>query len=271
MSNQAEGNDVYDLAADKSAVPVVAAPASSPTQKHTTVLDYSGPAMRSAETRSRPGNLLEPRAALPALPNVRIDPADPFEGNRFKNLYVPIVVLVASVIFTLAGETVFAADPALDGSPARAMSELVPNAVELVIVLALNVPVMLIACVAAAWLVDAYFGSLFLAVFKLASIALVQSGLVFGIGLVGWAFGKMTGSEYYYGWCYHLGILLGALLGLVAYFRLFMYYFDLQFHEAFEVAFCIWFTATLFNWIAMAAMHSFFGWRIDPVRFNSLL
>lgn len=224
-----------------------------PTPPAASVLEYARPGTTTANS---------PIPTDDARANVRVDPTDPFAGNRFKNLYLPLIVIVGSISFHFATEIIFATDHSFSSyDPDGPKAALVSASKDVALDAVINLPVMLIACVLAVWLLDAAFGPLFPAILKLFSIALSFKGVFGAIFLLGWLIGILTGSEYYSGWSIGLGETAGILLGMLAYFRLFMYFFDLDLGEAWQLILLIWFTQTFLGWMTLAAAHSFFGQR----------
>ena len=49
----------------------------------------------------------------------------------------------------------------------------------------------------------------------------------------------------------------GGLLSLIAYFWLFMYFFDLELGEAYRLIIFVWFVRLFFTWLLFAAILSF--------------
>jgi predicted RNA-binding Zn-ribbon protein involved in translation (DUF1610 family) len=230
-----------------------------PSMSDLPVVEYAGPATAAAD-RARRAAPADKSDSVLAANRVRIDPTDPFVGNRFKNLYFPLIIIVGSALFSLAAEVIFHSSHMFIEFP-DPKAGLITGSKLVAMDLVIELPAMLIASLLAVQLLDAAFGPLWPALLKLYSIALVTKGVLFAGVTVGWSIGFLIGNEYYAGWSYNLGALIGGLLGLMAYFRLFVYYFDMDSGEAWHMILLIWFTQTVLGWMSLAALHSFFGRR----------
>ena len=157
----------------------------------------------------------------------RGDIDDIWEGNKLKNLYLPIalIVIACAVDFTVGA---FFSGNATTGMNFAAM--------DLGVRVGVSVPIMLIACFAAVKLLDVSFGPIGPAILKLTSIAIapfaVLSLLTLAGILLGGAHNAILGGLY--------GLLLGWAASLILYWWLFHYYFDLQFAEVLKVVLIVW-------------------------------
>jgi hypothetical protein len=212
---EAAEEDEYDIAPDPAAPPKPSRPApmaaTQPPQAKPVV------AYRSAAPKAvaRPG---------------RMELDDPWEGDKFRNLYFPAALVVGASLFNIIVSAYFLKDASLglrNASIKMAMSLLV------------EIPVMLLACVLAVKLLDAAFGPLGPAILKLSSIALAPDALQWLLILIGlWIGGSGGLSSLNVGGV--LGALLGWILSLVLYFWLFTYYFDMTVGEAYRLIILIW-------------------------------
>ena len=141
-------------------------------------------------------------------PRVR-DAYDVTEGNRLRNLYVPIVIVLlgcAAVFGRIMYFRLFGAP-----SPIAALRSTG-------FMLAWNVGVMLLGAYAIAQFTGITFGPLSTATIKLAAIAVAPHAVIFLVELIFF-------REVY-------GTLLGWLIGGAIVWWLFVYFFDLDFQEA---------------------------------------
>jgi hypothetical protein len=192
-------------------------------------------------------------------PTGRVDPFDPFVGNRFKNLYVPLLIIAGSLVFDLLGEIFGQSDHNLTtytgAGPAAAVADAL---VKVATDVAAQVPVMLLACFLAARFLGFAFGSLWLAILKLISIAMTPSGAIGLVFSIGWSIKFITGVGERGGWMIGLSVVIGILLGLLFYFQLFMYFFDMDPADVGLMIFTTWITQTYLNWLAQGAVHKHF-------------
>jgi hypothetical protein len=223
-------------------------------------LDYSTPATKTAD-RERRKKLADPPNAGSAVdltkPHVRIDPADPFVGNKFKNLYLPLMLMFGAILFDITSQVIFSTDKMFDdGIVEGRPSGFIVGPKMAMVSLATHVPGMLIACFLAVRLFGDAFGSLWPAILKLCSITLSLEGMI-GLGAtIGWTIGMLSGSEWTRGAATELGIVFGALSGLGLYCWLFIYYFDLETGEVWHLIMLIWFVQTAAQWGIAGWMHS---------------
>jgi hypothetical protein len=214
-------SDEYDVAPDpvaatqpRRAAAVSAAPPSQPLQPKPVVAYRSTP----AKTVARPG---------------RVELDDPFEGDKFRNLYFPAGLVLGSALFNIIVSAYFLKNASLG----------IRNAsIRMCIDLGIELPVMLLACVLAVKLLDAAFGPIAPAILKLSSIALAPDALMFLVALVGiWMGGSGIPNILVGGL---LGLLIGWVLSLILYFWLFTYYFGLTVGEAYRLIILIWLIRT---------------------------
>lgn len=192
-------------------------------------------------------------------PTGRVDPFDPFLGDRFKNLYLPLLIIAGSLLFDLVGEIFGQSDHNLTtytgAGPAAAVSDAL---VKVALDVAAQVPVLLLACFLAARYLGLAFGSLWLAILKLVSIAMTPSGAIGVAFSIGWSIKFITGVGERGGWMVGLSVLIGILLGLLFYFQLFMYYFDMDPADVGLMLFATWIAQTYLNWLLQGAVHKSF-------------
>ena len=229
----AQEDDLYDFA-PQAGVPAASphpAPLPQAVAAERPVLAYSGPAPRRAN-----------RAA-------DFDPSDPFEGNKFKNLYLPLALIVVTALFNLFS------DAALSHN---ASFGLIVASLKMVGKLAIEIPIMLIACLLAVKLLDAAFGPLLPAIIKLSAIALVPDAVSDLIVLAAFLIARASPNPRNIPVDTTLGLILGWFLSLIVYFWLFMYFFELNLGEAFRLIIFVWFVRLFFVWLVMFAVLSIF-------------
>jgi len=205
--------------------PVAAIPAA------TKVLDY-----RTApqETLARPTD------------HVALD--DPFEGNKRKNLYIPIALILGATAANFCARAFLLHD---------ASAGIKNASIDMTLRLIVDIPTMLLGCVLAVKLLDTAFGPLGPAILKLSSIALAPEALAALSIVIGSLLGRSalvagfsTGSL--------LGSLIGWALSLLLYFWLFIYYFDLEWSETWRLTILIWLVRTLGGYFLLILMWGLF-------------
>jgi rRNA maturation protein Nop10 len=224
MPAQTEPEDIYDMADDVQppprpipAIPVTERSIAAPRPAAGPVLSYSGRAPARAKTPDKRGDY---------------DPYDHFEGNRLKNLYFPLILIVGTAVFNLTVEML------LNHDATKSISQ---ASIHMVTKLAVEIPCMLIACLMAVKLLDAAFGPVGPAILKLSSIALAPDAVMDLLALGGLLIGGASGNLLGAGLGFFLGLIIGWPLSIVFYFWLFMYYFDLDFSSVWKLAIFIWF------------------------------
>lgn len=206
--------DEYDIAPDATAAaPVRAAPVAP--QSAAPVVAYRSAPAKAAGTVARPG---------------RVELDDPWQGDKFRNLYVPAGLIIGASLFNIIVRAWFLKD-ASEGLRVASMQMGLSLLVEL--------PVMLLACVAAVKLLDAAFGPLGPAILKLSSIALAPDAVQLLVVLIGIWIGGGVGVSGMLGGAL-IGLLIGWVLSLILYFWLFTYYFDMTLGEASRLVILIW-------------------------------
>ncbi len=178
----------------------------------------------------------------------QFDPSDPFEGNKFKNLYLPLALIAGTAVFNFLAEGL---------SSRNATLGMVAASVQMVIKLAIEIPVMLIACLLAVKILDAAFGPLGPAIIKLSAIALVPDAVQDLIILVAYLIGHASGNPRDIPVDTILGAIIGWVISLIVYFRLFMYFFDLELGEAYRLIIFVWFVRLVLVWLVMMAVASY--------------
>lgn len=228
-------DDLYDLSPSHAKAPPPAIPVSPPPvaagPAATTVLDY----------RTAPHESPAPRTGRVALD-------DPFEGNKLKNLYIPLALILGATAATILARTFF-----LHNASAGIKDATLDMALRLIV----DIPTMLLACILAVKLLDTAFGPVGPAILKLSSIALAPEGLSALSIMIGSLLGHTTlAAGISSGWL--LGALIGWVLSLVLYFWLFIYYFDLEWGETWRLVILIWFVRTLGGYFLMILMWGLF-------------
>lgn len=203
------------------AEPVAAAASAPPVS----ILAYAGP--------------IGPRTGAHASANF----SDPFEGNKFRNLYVPATLILLTTAFRFGFEMWRSSDPA--GAIGQA-------SIAVAIQLAVEIPLMLVVCLLAVKLLDAAFGPLGPAILKLCAIALAPGALEAAVFLIG-AYALQNGGMPDIHDLLAIRVI-GWLLSLGLYFWLFIYLFSLEFVQAFRVVVFIWVLRTLGTWILLDIM-----------------
>ena len=135
---------------------------------------------------------------------------------------------------------------------------MVAASVQMVIKLAVEIPVMLIACLLAVKILDAAFGPLGPAIIKLSAIALAPDAVQDLIVLVAYVIGHASGNPRNIPVDTILGVIIGWVISLIVYFRLFMYFFDLELGEAYRLIIFVWFVRLVLVWLVMMAVLSYF-------------
>jgi hypothetical protein len=235
---QAQEEDVYDIAGDDSSPPAqiaVAAETPAPVVPLPAgpVLSYSSPVPRRVQAAKKPGEF---------------DPFDHFEGNRFKNLYFPLILIVGTAAFNVIAEA-FLKGNATSGI-ALASGRMVGK-------LLIEIPCMLIACLLAVKVLDAAFGPLGPAILKLSAIALAPDAIMDSLILIAFLFGRASGSPINMLVDVGIAAILGWILSLAFYFWLFMYFFELEFGDTWKLAIFIWFIRMVLTWLVSAFVLSF--------------
>ena len=191
------------------------APAAAPPKKAIArILNYGG----------NPGLAA---AAKPAAQ--RADIGDIWEGNKVKNLIVPISLVVAACALNVCVNLFFSQN---------ASRSMAIAAIDMGVRVGVDVPVMLLACFIAAKLLDVSFGPVGPAILKLCSIAVAPEGIMSLFLLAGILLGGAHGSGALLGGLY--GLLIGWAASLFLYWWLFYYYFDLQFTEILKTVLIAW-------------------------------
>lgn len=204
---EAAEEDEYDIAPDPAA-PMAA----TLTPQGKPVVAYRSAAPKAV---ARPG---------------RMELDDPWEGDKFRNLYFPAALVVGASLFNIIVSAYFLKDASLGLRNAS---------IKMGLSLLVEIPVMLLACVLAVKLLDAAFGPVGPAILKLSSIALAPDALQWLLIVIGlWIGGSVGLSSLIVGGV--LGALLGWILSLVLYFWLFTYYFDMTVGEAYRLIILIW-------------------------------
>jgi hypothetical protein len=214
-------SDEYDIAPDAAVAPrplrpqAVSAAPPQPLQPKSVVAYRSAP----AKSPARPG---------------RVELDDPFEGDKFRNLYFPAALVLGSTLFNIIVSAYFLKNASLG----------IRNAsIRMCIDLGIELPVMLLACILGVKLLDAAFGPIGPAILKLSSIALAPDALMWLVALVGiWMGGSGVPNMLVGG---ILGLLIGWVLSLILYFWLFTYFFDLTLGEAYRLIILIWLIRTI--------------------------
>jgi hypothetical protein len=232
-----EPEDIYDIADDAKpapaprstpaipiAQPAATAPSVAAPRAKGNVLAYSSPAPRQVKSAAKG----------------QFDPFDHFEGNRFKNLYLPLILIFGTAFFNVIAEVYF---------KHNASSGIIAASVQMVSKLAIEIPCMLIACVLAVKLLDAAFGPLGPAILKLSSIALAPDAIFDVMVFIAFLIGRATGRPLDLVVDLAVAALFGWLLSIVAYFWLFMYYFELEFGDVWKLAIFIWFVRMVLYWL----------------------
>jgi ribosomal protein S27E len=219
VAREAE-NNLYDIAPAEEARVVNPPPLT--VIPGAPVLAYSGPQPRRAVRKGE------------------FDPTDPFEGNKFKNLYVPLTLIVCTAIFNFVA--------AMAGNRDARMS-MMGASIAMVATLAVEIPVMLIACWLAVKFMDAAFGPLVSAVIKLSAIALAPDAVSDAMVLVAVLIGRASGNFVDLAVDVGLGKVIGWVLSLILYFWLFVYFFELTVGEAYRVIIFVWFVRMVFTWM----------------------
>jgi hypothetical protein len=227
----AQEDDLYDFAPGANVPPSAPQPAPLPPAAEPPVLAYSRPAPKRAGQAAR------------------FDPSDPFEGNKFKNLYFPLALVAGTALFNFLTEGLSSHNAALG---------MVAASVQMVIKLVVEIPVMLIACLLAVKFLDAAFGPLGPAIIKLSAIALVPDAAQDLIILPAYVIGHASGNPRGIPVDTMLGAIIGWVLSLIVYFRLFMYFFDLELGEAYRLIIFVWFVRLVLVWLVMMAVLSYF-------------
>jgi len=189
----APAEDAYDLAA--------AAPVAAHIAVHGQPL-VTSPAVSSAHILNyeRPS------------PEGRVQVYDAFEGDKSKNLYVPLAMILGALPVLYVEIRLFAL---LSGSPGHGYFFMI-----IAFRVCVSTPAFLLACVIATKIADVYFGPIGPAMLKICAIALVT--MVF-LPLL------------------DFGPPLGWAISLFLYCRLFQYFFDFEFGEALRVTIIVWF------------------------------
>jgi hypothetical protein len=223
--------DLYDFAPHADPAPTPRHVVAPPQTAHVAapILSYSGPVpakrARSAE----------------------FDPSDPFEGNKFKNLFFPLILIAGTAMFNVLCDTVWTHNAAAGTAGAF---------IQMFVKLLVEIPVMLIACLLAVKLLDAAFGPLGPAIIKLSAIALAPDAVSDVIVLVAFIISHASGNPVNLAVNVTLAKILGWVLSLIAYFWLFMYFFDLELGEAYRLIIFVWFVRLFFTWLVLAAVLS---------------
>jgi hypothetical protein len=208
-------DDLYDMVTEPQTSQPTRAGAVSVTPGHEAAKPVI--AYRSAPTKTvaRPG---------------RVELDDPWEGDKFRNLYVPIALLLAASLINVLVNAYFLKNASIGIRSAT---------IKMGITLLIDIPVMLLACLLAVKLLDAAFGPLMPAILKLSSIALAPDALMLMIALAGFWMGNAGGiASMLIGGL--LGLVIGWALSLALYFWLFTYYFDMTMGEAYRLIILIW-------------------------------
>jgi hypothetical protein len=175
---------------------------------------------------------------------------DPWEGNKAKNLVLPLALIAVSMILNFLYQAYFMQQKGTAGAAAASR--------EMSLSLGVQVPSMLLACwVAVHWL-DASFGPLWPALVKLSAIALAPDalwGLAMMIGAVaghsGGAGGSFVGAA--------VGWVIGWAVGLALYFSLFVYFLRLEMGDALKVTFLVWIARVFVAQTALAIVQNYFS------------
>jgi hypothetical protein len=231
LAQPAQEDDLYDFAPGANVPPSAPQPAPLLPAAEPPVLAYSRPAPKRAGQAAR------------------FDPSDPFEGNKFKNLYFPLALVAGTALFNFLTEGL---------SSHNATLGMVAASVQMVIKLVVEIPVMLIACLLAVKFLDAAFGPLGPAIIKLSAIALVPDAAQDLIILAAYVIGHASGNPRGIPVDTMLGAIIGWVLSLIVYFRLFMYFFDLELGEAYRLIIFVWFVRLVLVWLVMMAVLSYF-------------
>jgi hypothetical protein len=169
----------------------------------------------------------------------RVELDDPWQGDKFRNLYVPIALLLAASLINIVVNAYFLKNASVGIRSAT---------IRMGITLLIDIPVMLLACLLAVKLLDAAFGPVMPAILKLSSIALAPDALMLMIALVGFWVGHAAGiASMLIGGL--LGLVIGWALSLALYFWLFTYYFDMNVGEAYRLIILIWIIRTFGVWL----------------------
>jgi hypothetical protein len=229
----AQEDDLYDFAPGANVPASAPQPALQPQAPAVAppVLAYSRPAPKRAGQAAR------------------FDPSDPFEGNKVKNLYLPLGLIAGTALFNFLTEGL---------SSHNATVGMVAASVQMVIKLVVEIPVMLIACLLAVKFLDAAFGPLGPAIIKLSAIALVPDAAQDLIILAAYVIGHASGNPRGIPVDTMLGAIIGWVLSLIVYFRLFMYFFDLELGEAYRLIIFVWFVRLFLGWLLIMVVLSYF-------------
>jgi hypothetical protein len=229
--NPEDDEDLYTLAPERKLpekghrpTPRRIPPASSSTGPAAAIASAAAPPIAIlGYARSRPGPQQEGEA--------RYDIGDVFEGNKFKNLYVPLVLILGCTAFQFAAELYF---------KRTAASGLQQAAIYLSAKLVVSVPVMLLACLLAVKLLDTSFGPVGPAILKISAIALTPGAIADAVMLITLALSSHSANPTAALVDLGFGGLIALILSLIAYFALFMYLFDLEFSEARTMIILVW-------------------------------
>jgi hypothetical protein len=229
----AQQDDLYDFAPGANVPPSGPQPTPLPWAQaaEPPVLAYSRPAPKRAGQAAQ------------------FDPSDPFEGNKFKNLYFPLALIASTALFNFFSDSVLTHNSTIG---------MVAASVKMVIKLAVEIPVMLIACLLAVKLLDAAFGPLGPAIIKLSAIALAPDAVQDMIVLVAYLLGHASRNPRDIPVDTAIGAIIGWLISLIVYFKLFMYFFDLELGEAYRLIIFVWFVRLVLVWLVMMAVASYF-------------
>jgi hypothetical protein len=229
--------DIYDITEDAKPAPVSRPVPAIPVAQ-------SAAAARSVAAPAAKGNVLSYSSPAPrqikTAPKGQFDPFDHFEGNRFKNLYLPLILIFGTAAFNVVAEAFF---------KHSASSSIIAASVQMVAKLAIEIPCMLIACLLAVKLLDAAFGPLGPAILKLCSIALAPDAILDVIVFVAFLIGRASGRPLDMAVDMAVAVIFGWLLSIAAYFWLFMYFFELEFGDVWKLAIFIWFVRMVLYWL----------------------
>jgi hypothetical protein len=163
--------------------------------------------------------------------------------------YFPLTLIVCTAAFNLLSETYLTHN---------ARSSMVHASKLMVVNLAVEIPVMLIACLLAVKFLDAAFGPLWPAMMKLSAIALAPDAVSDMIVLVAFLIGRASGNPHDLPADLLIGKIVGWALSLLLYFWLFMYFFELEFGEVYRLVIFVWLVRLFFTWLVMAAVFSYY-------------
>lgn len=222
-----ESDDLYSLA------PAERIPTPRPIPEGPSLTTL--PASASALTATASGRILNYRtssAAASAPAARRGDEAlgDIWEGNKVKNLYVPLILIAVSILLT------FAVTASISHSAFAASISTTALAVVWLIV---EIPILLIACVLGAKMMGVAFGPIFPALLKLSSIALAPNVVltVVSLGVAAASQGHGRANVVANGM---VADMFGRFLRLIVYYALFMYYFSLEVKEVLVITIISW-------------------------------